>query len=204
MKFSLSPKLALLIIAAMFLFPLLLAWMMYTGIVEFKPVSTRNLGSLVVPPVPVDWSVTSLLSLEADGAGNSNQGFDEFNEHWVLLQAVPASCDESCLMRVSALRQIHLASGHKQTQFRLALLLDQSSPADQAKNLLAIYPQYRLIRDSSGLLQERLAGIERKFSGQNGSAGGVFMIDPLGNIMMHYDADGDPNDIKQDLKRLLD
>jgi hypothetical protein len=145
-----------------------------------------------------------LLSLEADGAGNSNQSFDEFNEHWVLLQAVPASCDESCLMRVSALRQIHLASGHKQTQFRLALLLDQSSPADQAKNLLAIYPQYRLIRDSSGLLQERLAGIERKFSGQNGSASGVFMIDPLGNIMMHYGADGDPNDIKQDLKRLLD
>jgi hypothetical protein len=203
MKLSLSPRLALLIIAAMFLFPLLFAWMMYTGKVEFKPISTRNLGSLVVPPIPVDWTVTSLLPLETNRAGHSKQSIDELKEHWVLLQAVPEGCDETCLIKVSALRQIHLASGHKQTQFRLALLLDQSSPADQAKNLLTIYPKYRLITDSSGLLQETLAGIEQKFSTLNESAGGVFMIDPAGNIMMYYQADGDPNDIKQDLKRLL-
>ncbi len=203
MKFSLSPRLALIIIAAMFLFPLLLAWMMYSGIVEFKPISTRNRGSLVEPPVPVDWTVTSLFSPGTNGADNSKQSIDEFRSHWVLLQAVPEGCNESCLIKVSALRQIHLASGHKQNQFRLALLLDQSSPADQAKNLLTIYPQYRLIKDFSGRLPEIMAKIEQELSRDYESAGGVFMIDPAGNIMMYYQADYDPNDINQDLKRLL-
>ena len=203
MKFSLSPRLALLIIAAMFLLPLLLAWLMYSGSLDFKPTSTRNLGTLIEPPVPIDWTVTVLLSGETNLAVNPGQGIGVFDEHWVILQPVPAVCDDSCLKEVSNLRQIHRASGRQQFRIRLALLLDESSPADQAKSLLAIYPEFHLIRDPSGILSEALAGIQQKLSGQAGPAKGVYMIDPLGNIMMYYKAGSDPNYIKQDLKRLL-
>jgi hypothetical protein len=203
MKFSLSPRLALLIIAAMFLLPLLLAWLMYSGSLDFKPASTRNLGTLIEPPVPIDWTVTALLSGETKLAANPEQGIGVFDEHWVILQPVPAGCDDSCLKRVSNLRQIHRASGRQQFRIRLALLLDESSPADQAQSLLAIYPKFHLIRDPSGILSEALAGIQQNLSGQSGPAKGVYMIDPLANIMMYYEAGSDPNYIKQDLKRLL-
>jgi cytochrome oxidase Cu insertion factor (SCO1/SenC/PrrC family) len=203
MKFSLSPRLALLIIAAMFLLPLLLAWLMYSGSLDFKPTSTRNLGTLIEPPVPIDWTVTVLLSGETNLAVDPGQGIGVFDEHWVILQPVPAVCDDSCLKEVSNLRQIHRASGRQQFRIRLALLLDESSPADQAKNLLAIYPKFHLIRDPSGILSAALAGIQQNLSGQAGPAKGVYMIDPLGNIMMYYEAGSDPNYIKQDLKRLL-
>jgi cytochrome oxidase Cu insertion factor (SCO1/SenC/PrrC family) len=33
--------------------------------------------------------------------------------------------------------------------------------------------------------------------------GRVYLIDPLGNIMMAYESGADPNHIRQDLKRLL-
>jgi hypothetical protein len=203
MKFSLSPRLALLIIAAMFLLPLLLAWLMYSGSLDFKPTSTRNLGTLIEPPVPVDWTVTVLLSGETNLAVNPGQGIGVFDEHWVILQPVPEGCDDSCLKEVSNLRQIHRASGRQQFRIRLALLLDESSPADQAKSLLAIYPKFHLIRDPSGILSEALAGIQQNLSGQAGPEKGVYMIDPLGNIMMYYKAGSDPNFLKQDLKRLL-
>jgi cytochrome oxidase Cu insertion factor (SCO1/SenC/PrrC family) len=203
MKFSLSPRLALLIIAAMFLLPLLLAWLMYSGSLDFKPTSTRNLGTLIEPPVPIDWTVTVVLSGETNLAVNPGQGIGVFDEHWVILQPVPAGCDDSCLNEVSNLRQIHRASGRQQFRIRLALLLDESSPADQAKSLLAIYPKFHLIRDPSGILSEALAGIQQNLSGQAGPAKGVYMIDPLGNIMMYYKAGSDPNFLKQDLKRLL-
>ena len=203
MKFSLSPRLALLIIAAMFLLPLLLAWLMYSGSLDFKPTSTRNLGTLIKPPVPVDWTVTVLLSGETNLTVNPGQGIGIFDEHWVILQPVPAGCDDSCLKEVSNLRQIHRASGRQQFRIRLALLLDESSPADQAKSLLAIYPKFHLIRDPSGILSDALAGIQQNLSGQAGAANGVYMIDPLGNIMMYYKAGSDPNFLKQDLKRLL-
>jgi hypothetical protein len=203
MKFSLSPRLALLIIAAMFLLPLLLAWLMYSGSLDFKPTSTRNFGTLIEPPVPIDWTGTVVLSGETNLAVNPGQGIGVFDEHWVILQPVPAGCDDSCLKEVSNLRQIHRASGRQQFRIRLALLLDESSPVGQAKSLLAIYPKFHLIRDPSGLLPEALAGIQQNLSGQAGPAKGVYMIDPLGNIMMYYEAGSDPNYIKQDLKRLL-
>jgi hypothetical protein len=33
--------------------------------------------------------------------------------------------------------------------------------------------------------------------------GSLYLLDPLGNIMMFYAAGFDPNDLKKDLKRLL-
>ena len=33
--------------------------------------------------------------------------------------------------------------------------------------------------------------------------GSVYLVDPLGNIMMRYESGSDPNKLKQDLKRLL-
>ena len=203
MKFSLSPRLALLIIAAMFLLPLLLAWLMYSGSLDFKPSSTRNLGTLVEPPVPVDWTVTAMLAGEANLVARFEQSEGVFDEHWVILQPVQAGCNDSCLRKVSDLRQIHLAAGRQQLRIRLALLLEDSSPAGQAQKLLAIYPQFHLIKDPSGLLWEVLAGIQQHLSGQAGPEKGAYMIDPLGNIMMYYAAGSDPNHIKQDLKRLL-
>ena len=36
--------------------PLVLAWLMYNGAIDFKPASTRNLGNLVQSPQPVSWA----------------------------------------------------------------------------------------------------------------------------------------------------
>ncbi len=203
MKFSLSPRIALLIIAAMFLFPLLLAWLMYNGSLDFKPGAPGNLGTLVQPPAPIDWSATTTLSAEKGAAVEAGHSAGIFAEHWVILQPVPAVCDDSCLKRVSYLRQIHRAAGRQALRIRLALLLEDSSSTDQAQNLLAIYPQFHLIRDPSGRLWDALAEIQQNLAGQSGPARGVYIIDPLGNIMMYYKTGSDPNYIKQDLKRLL-
>jgi peroxiredoxin len=203
MKFSLSPRLALLIIAALFVLPLVLAWLTYSGLLDFKPGSTRNLGQLVEPPLPVDWSVSATQPGDADLAAELEHGSGVFKGYWVILLPVPADCDDSCLKKVTGLRQIHRASGRQQMRIRLALLLDDSSPADQAQSLLAIYPQFNLIRDPSGLLWKALGRIQLKLAGQAGPARGVYIIDPLGNIMMYYEDSSDPEFIKQDLKRLL-
>jgi hypothetical protein len=203
MKFSLSPRVTLLIIAAMFVFPLLLAWLMYSGSLDFKPGSSRNLGTLVEPPVPVDWTVTVMQAGNGTPAAENEQGSRVFDEHWVILLPVPVVCDNSCLNKAAELRQIHRASGRQQLRIRLALLLEEPSPADQVQSLLTIYPQFNLFKDPSGLLQEALGKIQQNLSRQAGPARGVYIIDPAGNIMMYYQTGNDPGFIKQDLKQLL-
>jgi len=55
-------------------------------------------------------------------------------------------------------------------------LIDASGPADAA--LVAAFPRERLQR-------------------------GIFIVDPLGNLMMRYDTGLDPRGLLQDLKKLL-
>ncbi len=192
MKKGLSPRLALIIIAALFVLPLVLAWLMYSGIIDFDPVETRNRGALVEPPVPV-----SLAELEPLTPGEHPA--DALERHWVILYALPEVCGEACLENATGLRQVHRAAGREQSRLRLLLLGDV--PYEVAGQLAGLSTEFHLATATGSPLDAELDRI----AGANGtSAGGsVYLIDPMGNIMLFYAAGFDPNDLKKDLKRLL-
>jgi hypothetical protein len=114
---------------------------------------------------------------------------------------------------VTSLRQIHLATGRHQSRLRLALLLDEKNREETTELLKSIYEKFSLISDPGGILRSELASVRPGDEGQSVTANatpgdgmaidGIYLIDPLGNIMMYYAADADPNHIRQDLKRLL-
>ena len=213
MKFAFSPRIALLVITAMFLLPLILAWLMYSGSVDYKPGSTRNLGVLIEPPSVIDWRSASA----ADSPQASDRSIGtvpaSLLEHWVILYPVPAECNAVCQKQVTSLRQIHLATGRHQLRLRLALLLDETNREETTELLKSIYEKFSLISDPGGILRSELASVRPGEEGPsvtaNGTPGngmaidGIYLIDPRGNIMMYYAADADPNHIRQDLKRLL-
>jgi cytochrome oxidase Cu insertion factor (SCO1/SenC/PrrC family) len=213
MKLSISPRIALLVIAAMFLLPLTLAWLMYSGSVDYQPGSTRNLGTLIEPPLAIDWGKAITADTGRPLAESPGALPDSLLEHWVILHPIPAKCEVACRKRVTALRQIHLATGRHQKRLRLVLLLDDFSTVETADLLLSIYDKYTLIRDPGGNLRATLAtagtGARSQPDSANGTpvqageADGIYLIDPLGNIMMYYAANADPNHIRQDLKRLI-
>jgi cytochrome oxidase Cu insertion factor (SCO1/SenC/PrrC family) len=193
MKSKIPPRISLVIIAAVFLLPLMLAWLMYNGTIDYRPAETRNFGQLVEPPLPLDWQNAIRVP---DGELSGTDTTADFREHWVILYPVPDPCLETCLQEVSALRQIHRASGRHQDRMRIVLLL----PGSGARNLESIlrdtYSRFELIRDPADKVRSTL----QRVPGQNVA---VYLIDPLGNIMMTYEGGADPNNIKQDLKRLL-
>jgi len=187
----------------MFLLPLMLAWLMYSGALNFEPASGRNLGTLIKPPVLIDWHDMNPVNQQKDTHSALTTAADELLEHWVILYPVPAICDAACQQRVSSLRQIHRAAGRHQSRVRLALLLDDTSTGETAEMLQAMYEKFTLIRDPVTNLRKALAAIPVGAPGISETTGGIYLIDPLGNIMMYYAADADPNHIRKDLKRLL-
>lgn len=193
MKLKISPRVALLIIASMFILPLLLAWLMYSGTIEYNPVNTRNLGSLVQPPVPL-----ALDGLEVLGGPSAT--LDELDKHWVMLYALPDPCGQACLEHAAALRQVHRAAGRNQSRIRV-LLTGSGGIRQSVKTLLKVYPSFSIAADNDGELVETLARVA-KDSGTE-MEGSLYLLDPLGNIMLFYAAGFDPNDLKKDLKRLL-
>ena len=196
MKLRLSPRLALVVITMIFILPLAAAWLMYSGVIEFQPVSTKNLGQLVQPPVPVDRQ-----SLEAVGGSPLPAG--ELDQHWGIVYDVPADCAEDCLQAVAALRQVHRASGRNQSRLRLLILMPEHWPAELEQSLRSIYPTFLLAADPSGEFQASLNEVATSLSRGHAAEGNTYLLDPLGNIMMYYEAGSDPNDLKKDLKRLL-
>ena len=183
-----SPRVALVVIASIFILPLVLAWLMFSGIIEYRPESTRNRGSLVQPPVPVSWA-----GVYETGAASETE--ETFGEHWLILHAVTDPCDTACLEAITGLRQVHLALGRDRPRVRLALLHRGEDPA----SLRQLYDGFHLLEDPAGGLWSTLA----RAAGRGGPAGATYLVDPLGNVMMYYAPGFDPNDLKTDLKRLL-
>lgn len=194
MSKAMTPRVALILIAALFIVPLMLAWMMYSGVIEFRPGSTRNLGRLVEPPVPLAWEGVRVRD-------ESGFGTEDFIGHWLVLHAVPEPCGDECVEAVVGLRQVHLAAGRNRSRIRLGLLHDGAFPADAQWQ--QIYPEFHLLEDRGGAAWRELRNLTRDLGPGASVPGATYLVDPLGNIMMFYAPGFDPNDLKKDLKRLL-
>lgn len=193
MKLKISPRVALLIIASIFVLPLVLAWLMYSGTIEYNPVNTRNLGSLVQPPLPLALGKLAVL-------GGPAATLEELDDHWVMLYALPAPCDQACLERAATLRQVHRAAGRNQSRIRV-LLTGSGDIRQSVNSLLEVYPSFSIAADDGGELAGTLAAVAKDSGAEMEDS--LYLVDPLGNIMLFYAAGFDPNDLKKDLKRLL-
>jgi len=200
MKNKSSSRLVLVAISALFILPLILAWMLFKGTISMEPVETRNLGRLVQPPIAVDWQ-GNLAPLPGEGDTSNSETAGLFTDHWTVVHIVPGQCLSSCLQAVRGLRQVHMASGRDQVRIRIALFLPNSPPDELAREFAEIYPKFQLFQVPDRAIREVLESTASDFSAQ--SAGSSYLIDPIGNIMMFYPAGYDPNDLNKDLKRLL-
>jgi cytochrome oxidase Cu insertion factor (SCO1/SenC/PrrC family) len=193
----------LLIIFAFFLLPLLMAWFVYTGVIEFEPASTRNFGTLVEPPIPVSWTGLTLekRSRNQGGDGEGYSVADALKGHWVILYPIQPPCEHDCLSHVTLLRQVHRAAGRNQDRVRIALVVQGRMSGKTLANLSTVYPQFTLISDPDGLLNKTLASADDAVG--NRGDGTTYLVDPPGNLMMLYSTESDPHELNKDLKLLL-
>jgi hypothetical protein len=196
MTFRSSPRVVLVVIAGLFILPLALAWLMYTGTIDYQPGSTRNRGQLVQPPLALTWT-----GVYVDGVPDQPAA-DEFPGHWLVLHAVPPVCADACRRDIVNLRQVHRAAGRQQSRIKLALLHDFGE-AGLAEGLRDIYTSFLVLENPDGSLWDTLGAVAGRTDPNAPSRGSTYLIDPLGNIMMFYAAGHDPSDLKNDLKRLL-
>lgn len=192
MRAKLSPRAALVVIAAIFILPLVAAWLMYTGVIEFRPGATRNLGQLVEPPRPIAWGGVR-------PGGTKTFTTDEFAGHWLVVHAVASPCEDACMEAIAGLRQVHRAAGRNQSRIRVALLHD----GREGDRLQRLYDAFYLLESPGGELWRTLESVAGGAQPAAHARGGSYLVDPLGNIMMFYAPGADPNDLSRDLKRLL-
>jgi hypothetical protein len=155
----------------------------------WQPQSRNNYGSLIAPQRPLPALATTTL----DG-----QAFDlrSLRGKWIMLSADTGACDANCQQKLYALRQVRASTGDKQTRIERVWLVLDNQPV--APEILAEHPGLQVIRIAAAQAQ---AFLPQPASGS--IQGPIYLIDPLGNLMLQWPAQADMKRMRKDLGRLL-
>jgi len=155
-----------------------------------KPEQRTNYGTLIDPrqhPIP------ELHAKKMDGSATS---LEQYRGKWIMLQVAPAECDAACNKRLHDMRQLRLAQGKDMDRIERVWLITDKEPVETL--LMREYDGTHLLRVDPAALRAWLPTEQGGVPSNH-----IYMIDPLGNLMMRFPKDADPNRIKRDLSRLL-
>jgi hypothetical protein len=116
-----------------------------------------------------------------------------FRKVWSLVVVADQECDSTCLSSLEHIRQIRLSLGPKMTRMQ-TLYLPGAATAIRPE-LSTEHPKLIVVQPENSTSTRALIG--------NFENGEVFMVDPLGNLMMSYPAGSDMGDIRKDVAHLL-
>lgn len=195
-------------LALMFFAPLGVAFYLYYGHGTWHPGGRVNAGELIVPARPLPSLALPLL-----GSGNTAPNF--LKGKWTLLYVGFGPCAESCRTRLYDTRQVRLALDRDMNRVQRVFIADRDCCDlrflhDQHPDLIAVRaeaeaaPLLALLpgRDVSGAVDATGASSAKGALAAT-NAPRVYLIDPLGNLMMSYAAEAKSKGMLEDLKRLL-
>ena len=171
----------LILISLLFSIPIIAAMYMYFSGTAV-PVGSTEHGDLISPP-----------RLLPDTALNGTEPVQQFRSIWSLVVLAENECDTACQTSLENIRQIRLSLGPKMARMQTVYLPASSGAIPAA--LASEHP--RLI-----VVEPAASGEIRQVFGPHDS-GQVFMVDPLGNLMMSYPAGTEMGDIRKDIAHLL-
>jgi hypothetical protein len=151
----------------------------------WPPQSRMNYGLLIDPRM-----LPAAPLARLDG---SRFLFADLKGRWVLLQIDSSACADACRRKLYHMRQLRLIQGKDMGRIeRLWLIRDDGSP-DPA--LLRDYEGTHVVRASAAAISG--------FPAEGDPAGHIYLVDPLGNLMLRFPRDAEPGRMKKDLERLL-
>jgi len=181
----------LALIFFLFLVPLLFSWWHLNFSNVAKEGSRTNYGSLISPARPLP----EILLVNA-----VNEKKRPLHGKWSLVYIVSDQCGEECKRILFSLNQIEQAMGKDSLRIqRVALVVEP----ENTLQILSHYPELWLYQLKGPDAEMSLKAFQLDDFPDPVTAGHVFIVDPLGNLMMHYAPDFDPYGVLRDLRRLL-
>lgn len=160
----------------------------------FRPAGGQtNYGTLIEPQRPAP-------AVRVTDERGQAVPLQDFKGKWLLVSTDSAACDEACAKRLFTIRQIRAGQGKERERIVPVWLVSDDGPIDP--RLTAAYNEpyagVRFLR----MNREQIRGWLPPADGQAVEAT-LYLVDPLGNLMMRFPKDPDPKKVHSDLSRLL-
>lgn len=169
----------------------------YVPSLGLRPTRTSNYGTLVQPQRPMpDAQALPLASLDG-------QPFDlnSLRGKWLLVSADSGACPESCVKKLFILRNSHASQGKNVD--RLARIWFLTDKAEVDGQILEAYKGTHMLRADPARLAAFLAPQASPAELEAALKAPMWIIDPLGNLMMQFPADADPISVRDDISKLI-
>jgi hypothetical protein len=155
-----------------------------------KPQGRTNYGTLLDPRV---YPMPALGSTLLDGQPTT---LDAYKGKWIMLQVDSADCTDACKTKLYDMRQLRLTQGKDMDRIERVWLVTDKAPLETL--VLREYDGTHVLRADPAALKSWLPADEGTTPADH-----LYMIDPLGNLMMRFPKDADANKIKKDISKLL-
>ena len=168
--------------------PLIFSYLTYYVI---KPSGRTNYGALIDPrqyPIPATLGATTLDGKPA--------ALEAYKGKWIMLQAAPGDCQDPCKKQLVAMRQLRLMTGKDRERVERVWLVTDNTPLDIS---------FMKVIEGAHMLRVPLQGVNAWLPVEPGGSAldHMYLIDPLGNLMMRFPKDADPAKVKKDIGKLL-
>jgi hypothetical protein len=155
-----------------------------------KPEKRNNYGTLIdqrAHPVP------AMATTTLDG---KPAALDQFKGKWVMLMAAPGACGDACRKRLFAMRQLRLMQGKEMERIERVWLILDAEPLDTM-----VIREY----DGTHMLRADARAVANWLPADPGTsvADHIYLIDPLGHLMMRFPKDPEPRKVHKDIYKLL-
>lgn len=174
-------RLLLVLIFAIFVGPIVFAWLLTSGKLGWKPDVLTNHGTLISPPI----DIATLPKTEPAAPLRDLPPSD-----WALLYVGDGACDEACRGVLRELTAMPMVIGKNGTRLHVYGVFDRTQDGTEIRQL--VDPE--LVRAIAERLREGQQQLALPFIG---------FLDWRGQLMMHFPPSASPDDVKSDLKRLL-
>lgn len=178
-----SFRINLVLIFAVFAVPLIAAYLSYY---VWPPQGRLNYGELIDPKTMPDVALR-----DADGKEFS---LSTLRGKWIMLSVDSADCDEACDHKLFLMRQTRISMTKEMNRIERVLLLRGDAKA--TAELVKKYPGMHILSGANDSLLNT-------FPGAPNAADHIYLVDPVGQVMMRYVKNPDATGIRRDLTRLL-
>lgn len=180
---QLSSRSKFLLLIGVFVVPVVAAYLAFFG---WRPAGHTNYGDLL--------TVTPLQQAAGVTQGGASLDLESLRGKWLMVHVGPAGCDAACAQQLYLMRQTHIAQGKERSRIeRLWVLTDTGTVAP---DLMQAHPDLRVWRPAD-------AGFVDQFPAVQDRSQHIYLVDPLGNLMLRFPGQPDAKKMMKDLKLLL-
>ena len=176
-------RINLVLIFAVFAVPLIAAYLSYY---VWPPQGRLNYGELIDPITMPDVALRD--------ANGKEFSLNTLRGKWIMLSVDSADCDEGCDQKLFLMRQTRISMTKEMNRIERVLLLRGDAKA--SLDLVKKYPGMHILSGANDSLLNT-------FPGAPNVADHIYLIDPVGQVMMRYVKNPDATGIRRDLSRLL-